>query len=166
MSQYASDPQLSDLITEIETIEGVCFDPQSVSLHGLYNDELSAHRARKGWIEVLDSSFFLEPEVDYAIKVLGDLRRGRYVLSCEFTSASARYAFWRLTHQQAPEAQYLIETAHLPTSDRGTDLASAPDLTPLVEDPSSLENFSTSIERRNVFARMLDSIFRGTDKGA
>ena len=161
MLQQAADTQLSELITEIEAMDGVCFDPNGLALHGLYSDELSAHRARKGWVETLESSFFLETGEDFELKVHGDLGRGRFVLSCEFLSASARYAFWRLTHQQAPEAQYLIETAHVPTSDIGSGLGSAPDLTPLVDDFSSLEDaemFSTSVERRSVISRMVESI--------
>jgi hypothetical protein len=157
MLQHAQDTQLSELIAEIELIDGVCFDPNTLTLHGLYSDELSAHRARRGWLEILETSFFLEDGDDFRVKIQGDLGRGRYVLSCEFLSASARYAFWRLTHQQAPEAQYLIETAHVPTSTSCWDLASAPDLSPLVEDPSALgdrENFTTGVEQRSLVSRV------------
>ncbi len=45
-------------------------------------------------------------------------------------------SFWRLTNQQAPEAQYEIETAHIPDSaSRHSDFISAPDMQPLTEQP-------------------------------
>jgi hypothetical protein len=37
-----------------------------------------------------------------------------YKVRCDFQTACGRYAFWRLTHHQAPEVQFLLETAHLP----------------------------------------------------
>lgn len=157
MLQHAKESQLSDLIAEIELIDGVCFDPNTLTLHGLYSDELSAHRARRGWLDTLEHSFFLEVDDDFSLEVKGDLERGRFVLSCEFTSASARYAFWRLTHQQAPEAQYMIETAHVPTSNFGFELAKAPDLTPLVDDPLGLDGqdlFETGSRREGIMAKL------------
>ncbi|NDC39871.1 MAG: hypothetical protein EBZ48_17870 [Proteobacteria bacterium] len=161
MLQHAKETQLSDLIAEIELIDGVCFDPNTLTLHGLYSDELSAHRARRGWLDTLENSFFLELEEDFAVEVQGDLGRGRYVLSCEFRSASARYAFWRLTHQQAPEAQYMIETAHVPSGSFSRELAQAPDLTPLIDDLESFAEkdlFETGLQERTLMQRLSDAL--------
>lgn len=161
MLQHAKEAQLSELIAEIELVDGVCFDPQSRTLHGLYSDELSAHRARRGWSETLETSFFLEPDEDFRIEVKGDLGRGRYVVSCEFTSGSAKYAFWRLTHQQAPEAQYLIETAHVPASHFGRELARAPDLTPLVDDLSGFDDLlppGNGLHERSLLHRLSEAL--------
>jgi hypothetical protein len=111
---------------------GVSFCPEEVRLQGTYYDQLSAYRARRGWLEALERCFLLESGVDYEITIRSDHESRLYVMSCHFKSACARYAFWRLTNEQAPEAQYLIETAHIPECEsRQDDLLQAPDMRPL-----------------------------------
>ena len=109
--------QIVDLTHEIYGTRGLHFDPELVSLKGVYIDQISAYRARRGWGEALERCFLLEKNQDFEIKVKSDFSKGEYTLECVFNSACARYAFWRLTHDQAPEAQYLIETAHIPESE-------------------------------------------------
>ncbi len=115
---------------------GVCFDAEHIVLHGTYTDELSAHRARKAWAEILEYHFLLENGRDFAYRLTPDYEHMLFTLECEFLSACGRYAFWRLTNHQAPEAQYQIETAHIPESHRRQDeFLSAPDLRPLYDEP-------------------------------
>ena len=85
--------------------EGLIYDADGVVLAGKYGDELSAHRARKQWIEVLNNYFLLEQDRDYEIWVTSSLQDNYFVISCCFVSACGRYAFWRLVNQQAPEAE-------------------------------------------------------------
>jgi len=109
-------------------LDGVTFDADNVILRGIYSDEISAFRARKMWIETFESSFLLELNHDYKLRVKID-ENGKYTLICEFFTACARYAFWRITNNQAPEAQYIIETAHIPVCDsRQNEILHAPDL--------------------------------------
>jgi hypothetical protein len=93
---------------------GVCFDPEEAVLEGVYTDELSAHRAKKGWAKALENTFLLTQGYDFVASIQPFSEQKRFVLKCEFSTACGRYAFWRLTHAQAPDAQYLIETAHIP----------------------------------------------------
>jgi hypothetical protein len=85
--------------------QGLIYDADAVTLLGKYSDELSAHRSKRSWIELLNSYFLLEPDRDYDIFVEAILEEEHFVLSCFFTSACGRYAFWRLVNQQAPEAE-------------------------------------------------------------
>lgn len=101
-----------------ELVPGVCFDQNEASLEGIYLDELSTYRAKKVWTETLETNFLLEPNYDFLFKVVSDIKDNKFVLKCNFTSACGRYAFWRLTRNQAPEAQYSIETAHIPGSEK------------------------------------------------
>lgn len=129
MHQEASS-QLIELTEELPEIDGVRFDPESITLEGIYSDELSAYRARKVWTETLKSSFLLELDHDIQFKIVGS-NSTRFILSCEFKTACARYAFWRLTNHQAPEAQYQIETGHIPQCEsREEDFLRAPDMRP------------------------------------
>jgi len=124
-----------ELTREIAFPGDVRFDPDRVILQGQYRDQLSAYRAKKNWVETLTANFLLEEGHDYELSVDSRVADGLFILHCGFTSACGRYAFWRLTNEQAPEAQYLIETAHIPNSEsRGDDFVSAPDLKPLVDD--------------------------------
>lgn len=108
--------------------DGVCYDPDSITLEGWYTDELSAFRARRNWADTLQSQFLLE-EQDFSLQVTHVAQADRYLLKCGFLSACARYAFWRLTNGQAPEAQYLIETAHIPGGESNfEDFLRAPDM--------------------------------------
>lgn len=119
---------------------GVCFDPLEITLEGSYVDELSAYRARKVWNSVLEDNFLLECEHDYIMKVSPGNDAGLFHLKCDFRTACGRYAFWRLTHNQAPEAQYLIETAHIPNAEsRHQDFLQAPDLRSVHLTPSILD---------------------------
>lgn len=101
-------------LRETQQVARVSFDPHAVVLRGVYQDELSAHRARKVWRSTLSVNFLLDEGEDITLIVHSDLERGEFQLTCNFLSACARYSFWRLTNDQAPEAQYLIETAHIP----------------------------------------------------
>ncbi len=121
--------------------EGVCFDQENLTLFGLYNDELSAFRARKEWLSALEANFFLVNDVDVKFDLSPNKETGRFVLSCSFATACARYAFWRVTNYQAPEAQYIIETAHIPICEsRKDEIYTAPDLKSIYETPSILSN--------------------------
>jgi hypothetical protein len=92
----------------------VYFDPDLLLLEGRYSDELCAHRARREWMSVFSANFLLEPEHDFMMSVGGEVDDGGYALRCSFVSACGRYAFWRLTHGQAQDAQALLERAHMP----------------------------------------------------
>lgn len=93
---------------------GLWYDAEKLILEGIYSDEVSAYRARKSWIKTFEMNFLLEETHDFRVKVGWDSDDGRYHVQCAFTSACGRYAFWRLTHHQAPEVQFCLETAHLP----------------------------------------------------
>ena len=121
--------QHANITHDYADVDGVCFDPEHVTLEGAYTDELSLHRAKKVWVETLKQSFLLEKDHDFKLIAIPILEQSRFVLKCEFITACARYAFWRLTNNQAPEAQYIIETAHIPNSaSRQEDFWTAPDL--------------------------------------
>ena len=121
-----------ELTREIAFPGDVRFDPEKVILQGVYRDQLSAYRARKVWVETLATNFLLDAGHDYEVSVDSKMTEGMFYLNCAFTSACGRYAFWRLTNEQAPEAQYLLETAHIPNSELcADDFFSAPDLKPM-----------------------------------
>lgn len=117
-----------ELTHELPPPAAISFNSERLCLEGLYCDELSAYRARRSWKSTLVSLFLLEEEEDFAFVVQRN-EEDLYSLECQFLTACARYAFWRLTNHQAPEAQYMIETAHLPVTERSfPDLSGAPDL--------------------------------------
>jgi len=93
---------------------GLWYDAERLILEGIYLDEVSAYRARRSWIKTFEMNFLLEDIHDFKVKVIFDSDEARYHVQCSFTSACGRYAFWRLTHHQAPEVQFNLETAHLP----------------------------------------------------
>lgn len=93
---------------------GVWFDAERLSLEGVYLDEVTAYRARRRWIAAFEAHFLLELKFDFRLEVVCDPHRDHFALRCTFLSACGRYAFWRLTHNQAPEVQAILETAHLP----------------------------------------------------
>lgn len=95
----------NELLQYTKYKEGLIYDAESVILAGKYTDEMSAHRAKKTWIDVLGSYFLLESERDYELWVTTDLTEEYFVIHCCFISACGRYAFWRLVNQQAPEAE-------------------------------------------------------------
>ena len=137
----AQSTQIIELTEEIPLYTGVSFNAGNLTLNGVYRDELSAHRAKRVWIATLENTFLLERAADFAVNIRGESEADQYTLTCEFISACARYAFWRLTNNQAPEAQYLIETGHIPQAEsRHEDFLSAPDLAP---EPSILDGLRT-----------------------
>ena len=92
---------------------GVSFDLERLRLEGYYSDQLSAYRAKKLWIAAFEKSFLLDFSHDFDIEVHSDLQALTFHLRCDFLTACGRYAFWRLTHNQAPDVQEIVETAHL-----------------------------------------------------
>lgn len=95
---------------------GLWYDPERLVLEGIYEDEVSAYRARRSWIRTFEKNFLLEESQDFKVKVGFDREEARYHVKSVFLTACGRYAFWRLTHHQAPDVQYALETAHLPHS--------------------------------------------------
>ena len=81
------------------------FDAEAVTLTGHYLDELGAYRARREWMDILNSFFLLEKDRDYEMEVVYSESDDLYFLDCVFVSACGRYAFWRLINNQAPEAE-------------------------------------------------------------
>ena len=121
-----------------ETIDGVCFDAEKISLRG---------------------SFLLENETDFQFTTSRD-ENSKFILTCEFKSACARYAFWRITNNQAPDAQYIIETAHIPVcSSRQDEILHAPDLRSINDapyTPSNRARRNTSIQ--DMLKNLVDKI--------
>lgn len=109
---------------------GLWYDAEKLILEGIYLDEVSAYRARRSWIKTFEMNFLLEEIHDFKVKVMFERDEGKYHVQCTFTSACGRYAFWRLTHHQAPEVQFTLETAHLPhmTSLRFEEPSIEPDI--------------------------------------
>ena len=93
---------------------GLWYDSDRLVLSGVYLDEVTAYRARKRWIEALEKNFLLEERHDFTIKVRSAHAGKHFKVRCDFLTACGRYAFWRLTNHQAPEVQFLLETAHVP----------------------------------------------------
>lgn len=111
---------------------GLRFDTETIIIQGVYDDELSAHRAKGIWTETLESYFLLESGQDFLVSLVTEPSGNRFMLRAHFVSACARYAFWRLTNSQAPETQYILETAHIPICEsRHDDILSVPDMRPL-----------------------------------
>ncbi len=108
-----SQLQLADITGSIDLSEGVVFEPNHALLVGVYKDELSAYRARKEWLATLHEGFLLEAGEDLTLTIAPTPGGEWFILSCTFVSATARYAFWRITRGQAPEEQYRIESAHV-----------------------------------------------------
>ncbi len=94
-------------------ILGLWYDPERLVIEGVYHDELSAYRAKRRWIEAMEKNFLLDDAIDFSLKVKRSRAGRNYRVRCDFLTACGRYAFWRLTHHQAPEVQFLLETAHL-----------------------------------------------------
>ena len=141
MFQESINRNSLDLAKEFADIEGVCFDAENVRLEGVYNDELSAFRARKIWKSTLAANFLLEDKEDFKFAVQQLEERKKFVLRCDFLTACARHAFWRLINNQTPEAQYIIETAHIAVSQlRNDDFIFAPDLAPKTDEPTILRS--------------------------
>lgn len=143
---------------------GVCFNPDDSSIIGSYSDQISAYRAKKCWQEALRLHFNLENSFDFKTAV-DNAAEDKYILTCQFISATARYCFWKITNNQSPEVQYVIETAHIPMCEaRYEEILKAPDLKsvydlPLVNNPSA-EFRSASLKNKtfgNILRKVLDS---------
>ena len=141
------------VLKELPYFEGVCFDPDVNAIYGNYKDEISAYRAKKAWAEALRFNFSLDKE-DIEFKI-SNSNQDTFVLICSFCSATAKYAFWKITNHQAPEAQYIIETAHIPICDsRYDEILTAPDLKsiydlPLVTNPRLSQKIKTPTRTLN-----------------
>jgi hypothetical protein len=112
---HQSEIDLPGSAVEFSLGFGLWYDADRLVLEGAYLDEITAYRARKRWIQTLEANFLLEDHHDFRIRVRVDPDADHYQVRCDFLSACGRYAFWRLTHHQAPEVQYMLETAHLPS---------------------------------------------------
>lgn len=129
MQQDAFSPNQVTGEVNYQAAIGVLFNPDNVTLQGIYSDQLSAYRAKRVWADILEANFLLEREHDFSLTVVSCIPESRFLLTCEFSTACGRYAFWRLTNSQSPESQYLIETAHIPSALSDADaMISAPDL--------------------------------------
>lgn len=136
----------------------VCFDPETISLQGVYRDELSLFRAKKKWADTLEISFMLEHNKDFSFTMIRHYEELKFILFCHFHTASGRYAFWRLTNYQAPDAQYLIETAHMPERNlafTADDTASPPELTSIDEEPALFNTSSQSSPIKSTLEKIL-----------
>lgn len=139
--------------------EGVCFDPDEISLLGIYSDELALFRARRKWNEILERAFMLEGKQDFVIETVSEADMNAFRLVCRFNTACGRYAFWRLTNAQAPEAQYEIETAHIPNSpSRNLEMTTAPDLMPVFDTPLIVRGIGYKRDSTSRLKRVIDSI--------
>lgn len=166
MSADRNSLQDVDFSEEKPFFKGVCFDPDSVTLEGWYSDELAAHRAKRSWVATLGEHFLLDEEEDFICQVNQNNERRYFYLRCEFITACARYAFWRLTNSQAPEAQYLIETAHIPDAESHySELLSAPDMRPISEGPLILSGLGKELQlNEGWFSRLKKILQRMTDE--
>lgn len=111
---YQSEIEESIAIAETPEGLGLWYDAERLILEGAYLDEITAYRARRRWIHTLESNFLLDGDHDFRLKVVFEKESSRFFVRCTFLTACGRYAFWRLTHHQAPEVQFMLETAHLP----------------------------------------------------
>lgn len=128
---FQTEIQESSATTPLTVSRGLWYDAERLVLEGFYGDEVTAFRAKKRWIEVLESNFLLERGIDFSVAVADERvpvtpmlggcmgepsetgTEFRYSVRCDFLSACGRYAFWRITHHQAPQVQCLLESAHL-----------------------------------------------------
>ncbi len=111
---YQSEIEESIAIAEAPQGLGLWYDAERLILEGAYLDEITAYRARRRWIQTFEMNFLLEGDHDFRLKVIFEDESHRFFVRCTFLTACGRYAFWRLTHHQAPEVQFMLETAHLP----------------------------------------------------
>ncbi len=105
---------VADEISVANSMLGLWYDPDRLLIEGVYQDEITAYRARKRWMEALETNFLLEDAHDFSMRVRKSRGGHQYRVRCDFLTACGRYAFWRLTHHQAPEVQLMLETAHIP----------------------------------------------------
>jgi len=116
-SKESLAPKKETQIIDFENfVPEVSFDLDKIVLQGMYADELSAYRAKKTWSRTLETSFLLDLDFDFKV-IVEHSNSSFYSVKCDFSTACGRYAFWRLTHNQAPEIQYIIRTAHIPKTE-------------------------------------------------
>lgn len=152
--------QLVELSRRIGLDSPVRFDPETSALAGVYSDELSVYRAKRGWRQVLEAHFILEFGHDFTLEIVEDPTTHRYLMRCEFVSACGKSAFWRITNHQAPETQCIIETAHIPISDSLFEaLVAAPDMRPLEPEEPFIPGWR-EIQRTSRFDRILARLQR------
>jgi hypothetical protein len=152
--------ELIELTKRIGLDSPVRFDPETNALAGVYSDELALYRARRGWRQVLEANFVLQLGHDFNIDVVADPEAGRYLMRCEFVSACAKSAFWRITHHQAPETQCIIETAHIPIADSlFENLIAAPDMQPLEAEAPFIPGWR-EVQRASPLERFLGHLRR------
>jgi len=140
---------------EIAVGLGLWYDADRLVLEGVYLDEVTAYRARKGWIEAFEANFLLEERVDFRLKVSRLEGTTRFGVVCEFLTACGRYAFWRLTHHQAPEVQFILETAHLPAFSAVSGPIGFDSLERLPTEPKVVRRDESS-DSREVWERICD----------
>lgn len=159
MSHDALIEQPSNITHDFSSTGEVQFDPERLTIIGLYSDELSAQRAKKGWKAALTQGFLLDPQDDLGFATLHDPNHNSYILRCQFESACARYAFWRLINSQAPEAQYAIETAHIPLCEaRHADFMSAPDMRSIKDATTGLQSVINKMSESSSLLRTIKRI--------
>lgn len=159
MLRFSEAEQSQSKTHNFNRLPEICFDPENILLEGWYRDELSAYRAKKIWQETLAHYFLLESDDDFDLTV--DKIGGAYRLSCGFYSACARYAFWRITNDQAPEAQYIIETAHIPqTESFNQEHISAPDMKPITDDPLILTGLGAAPRYNESWLTTIKKLFQ------
>jgi hypothetical protein len=145
--------------------DGITFDPDTIVIQALYGDELSAYRAKKLWSDTLNNFFMLSAEDDFTCSIMHLPEQERYYLVCTFLTSNGRYAFWRITNYQAPEAQYIFETAHIPLCEsRQSDILRAPDLRSIYDDPLLPKNFEDNPELRNTIGSAFKKILAAIKK--
>jgi len=145
MRDDADKSQIADFIDESHSGISIQFDLDQMSLQGSYLDELSCHRAKRVWKEVLERTFLLKKDQDFILTAKESSEENAFLLLCLFDSPSGRYVLWRLANDQAPESQYTIETAHVPDSTLMHDsFISAPDMIACGSTPTILGEASDS----------------------
>lgn len=111
--QLADLGKNSELIKKVNANAPLTFYLDDIAMSASYPDELSAHRARKVWRDILIRVYLLEDESDYRLEVVKDA--DKFALVCDFISSCGHYAFWRLSHKQASHVEEELCLAHLPT---------------------------------------------------
>lgn len=143
--------------------EGLIYDADAILLAGKYTDELSAHRARREWRDILGSYFLLDESRDYEFWIQSDVQQDYFVVHCSFVSACGRYAFWRLVNQQAPEAEARLGESlqngavkRLMSANRSQKLSRGTDM--LIHSLQSQieENTRTNKQTKGLLGRLLD----------
>lgn len=156
---YMSANSVNHKTTWDSFINRICFDPDKAIIFGKYKDELSCYRARNIWIELLDEHFFLQAGIDFNVEIEKESDSEFFELSCNFNTACGRYAFWRITNYQAPEVQYLMETAHIPMCEsRQEEIMMTPDLCSIYEEPIAQKGLNSKNFVNNLIDKTISKI--------